>query len=367
MIYDNFKLQRMKIVFSGGGTLGPVTPLLAIKEVLHKKYPDTQFVWVGTTRGPERELVEQEGIRFITLSSGKFRRYMSLWNMIDIFRIVIGFFQSIKIIWKENPDVCISAGGFISVPLHWAAWFLGVPTWIHQQDVRIGLANKLMAPFARVITTALAHNVKHFSKRKTQWLGNPVRTDILLGDKETARQLFNVHGTEPVVFATGGGTGSLKVNQMVVEAVEHLTGHAQVIHLSGKERPQELVERAVKLYPHYRVYQFFVGEMKHAYTLADIVISRGGFGTLSEIAALGKVAIIIPKPGHQVENVSFLEQQGAAILVNEKTADGLYLAKTIRQLLQDDLKKKQLAFNLQKVLPVAKSEDIVDVIEGLVE
>jgi len=157
----------MKIIFSGGGTLGPVTPLLAIYDIVKTAHPEAQFLWVGTKRGPERELVEQKGIRFITLSSGKFRRYLSIWNITDIVRIIIGFFQSIEIIRKESPGLCVSAGGFISTPLHWAAWFLGVPTWIHQQDVKVGLSNKLMAPFAKVITTALSKNVADFSKKKT--------------------------------------------------------------------------------------------------------------------------------------------------------------------------------------------------------
>lgn len=353
----------MKIILSGGGTLGPVTPLLAIRETIQKQHPHAEFLWVGTTRGPERELLEKQGIGFTTLSSGKFRRYISLWNVIDIVRIIIGFFQSVRLLLHESPDLCISAGGFISVPLHWAAWFLGIPTWVHSQDIQVGLANKLMSPFARVVTTSLEKNLKAFSKRKSIWLGNPVRSDIMQGKKEEAFKLFNLRKDKPVVFATGGGTGSLRVNQMIVEAMPHLKDFVQVIHLSGKERPQELVSRAANLYTDYHTYQFFTDEMKHAYAAADIVISRGGFGTLTEIAALGKIAIIIPKPGHQVENVRFLEQHGAAIFVDERTADGLYLAKTIRQLLQDEIQQKQLSYHLSKLLPRAKEGDILAILE----
>ncbi|PLX28819.1 hypothetical protein C0581_00810 [Candidatus Parcubacteria bacterium] len=357
----------MKIIFSGGGTLGPVTPLLAIKEIIKESHKDAEFVWAVTKRGPERELVEEAGVRFVILSSGKFRRYFSLWNIVDIFRIIIGYFQSFKILWKESPDVCISAGGFISVPLHWAAWLLGIPTWIHQQDIRVGLANKLMAPFAKVITTSLEQNLKDYPKKKTTWLGNPVRNEILIGDKKYAQELFKLKKDLPVVFATGGGTGSLRVNQLVVEAVDHLKGFAQVIHLSGKERPQELVARAVDLYQDYQVHQFFTEEMKDAYAVSDIVVSRGGFGTLTEIAALGKVAVIIPKPGHQVDNVHFLEKAGAAIFVNERTSDGLYLAKVIREILENSVKQKQLVHNLQKMLPVAQKKDVLSIIDRLIK
>ncbi len=358
--------KTMKIILSGGGTLGPVTPLLAIKETIQKAHPDAQFLWVGTKLGPERQLLEEQGIEFTTLASGKFRRYLSLWNVIDIGRIFVGFFQSVRLLLRESPDLCISAGGFISVPLHWASWFLGIPTWVHSQDIQVGLANKLMAPFAKVISTSVQKNIRAFSRKKVVWLGNPVRSNILSGSKNEGKKIFELSGDKPVVFATGGGTGSLRVNQMIVEAMPHLKDVVQVIHLSGKERPQELVSRASNLYPEYHTYQFFSEEMKHAYALADIIISRGGFGTLTEIAALGKIAIIIPKPGHQVENVRFLEQHGAAIFINERTADGLYLAKKIKELLQDEIRQKQLAHNLHKLLPRAKEEDILGVLERVV-
>lgn len=353
----------MKILFSGGGTLGPVTPLLAIHETIKEAYPDATFVWVGTKHGPERELVKAAGIQFRVLSSGKLRRYISVWNVVDIFRILFGFFQSLKLMFVENPDLCITAGGFVSVPVHWAAWMFGVPTWVHQQDVRVGLANRLMAPFARMITTALADSTKAFPKKKTFWLGNPVRQHVIDGDKRAALKRFGLTNELPIVFATGGGTGSMRVNQLIVEAVRHLKGRAQVIHLSGKERPQELVERAEKHVPHYRAYQFFTEEMKEAYAAADIVISRGGFGTITEIAALGKPAILIPKLGHQVENVRLLSDAGAVILVDEKTADGNYLAKIIRELLENTARMKRLGGRLRDMMPVAKKEDILHLVD----
>jgi len=357
----------MKILFSGGYTLGPVTPLLAIKEKIQKQYKDAEFIWIGTKTGPERKLIEEQGIRFFTISSGKFRRYLSLWNVADVVRIFIGYFQSIKIIWRENPDLCISAGGFISVPVHWAGWLFGIPTWIHNQDVQVGLANKLMAPVAKIITTALEQNLKNFPKRKTHWIGNPVREEILQGTKESAIKRLKLKKDLPVVFATGGGTGSSRVNQIIIQAVQHLQGHCQIIHLSGKERPQELVERAVKFFDYYQVHQFFTHEMADAYAVADIVISRGGFGSITEIAVLGKPAILIPKPGHQEENVKFLADAGAVLLVDEKTADGNLLAKMIKELLADDLKQKQMSLQIKKMLPIAKDEDILGVVEWLIK
>jgi UDP-N-acetylglucosamine--N-acetylmuramyl-(pentapeptide) pyrophosphoryl-undecaprenol N-acetylglucosamine transferase len=350
----------MKIIFSGGGTLGPVTPLLAIKEIIAQEYPDAKFVWVGTVHGPERELVEKAGIEFRTIASGKLRRYFSFLNFFDLFRFVIGFFQSLKFIWKQNPDVCISAGGFVSVPLHYAAALLGTPTWIHQQDVKVGLANRLMSSCARLITTATREEKSEFPARKTVWLGNPVRKDILRGEKEKAKKIFGLSGTLPVVFVTGGGTGSAMVNQMVVEALPHLEGVCEIIHLSGKERPHDLTERAAKHSKLYHTYEFFTDEMKHAYAGAHLIVSRGGFGSLTELAALQKAAIVIPKPGHQEENVAFLKHANAVVMLDERNDSGLALAKLIRELLAHPERLKELGITLHEVLPPASEELVLE-------
>ncbi len=357
----------MKIFFSGGGTLGPVTPLLALHETLQAHDPSATFFWVGTTRGPERAVVEAVGIPFVTLSSGKFRRYISIWNVVDIARIGIGFVQSFLLLWKHNPDLCISAGGYISVPLHAAAWILGIPTWVHQQDIDTGLANSLMTPLASKITTAMESQTAQFSKRKVLWLGNPVRRALFRGNVEWFRERFQIPAGEKIVFVTGGGTGSMKVNQMTTSAVQHLAGFAHVVHLSGLERPQELVERAEKFFSYYHTVQFFnAQEMADAYAAADIVVSRGGFGTIAELAALKKCAILIPKPGHQEDNVKFLFEANAAQFVDEQLSDGNFLAKTIRQLLEDTTGRQRMGERLHTLLPQAQERIVVQIVERLV-
>ncbi len=356
----------MKIVFSGGGTLGPVTPLLAIAQAYKAKHPEAEFIWVGTKNGPEKELVEKNNIRFLTLTSGKLRRYFSFWNIFDLFQVAIGFFQAFIFLLKEKPSLLISAGGYISVPLHWAGALLAMSEWIHQQDWQVGLANRLMAPFADTITVAIEKNLTEFNKQKTVWLGNPVRVEIFHGDKQRAKERFGIKTDLPIIFVTGGGTGSMRLNQIVVESIQHLQGVCEIVHLSGKERPQELVDRASKFFDFYHHYQFFTDEMADAYALADIVVSRGGFGSISEIAALSKPAILIPKLGHQYDNVKFIADAGAAIFVDERTADGNYLAKIIKELLVDEIKRRQLGKKISEVMPVAKPDEIVDIIERLI-
>lgn len=357
----------MKVLFSGGGTLGPVTPLLAIHEVFEDTDNKIQYLWVGTKNGPEKEIIETNNIRFRSISSGKFRRYFSLLNLVDLFKIVFGFFQSCYILWVEDPDICISAGGFVSVPIHFAAWFFGVPTWVHQQDIRVGLANKIMSFTARVITTATEENTHHFKKSKVLFLGNPVRQEILSGNRDRARAFFNLTTDLPVVFVTGGGTGSARVNQIVVEAVQSLQGVCEIIHLTGKERPQEMSKRMIEVFPHYRVYDFFTSEMRDAYAVADLVISRGGFGTLAELSALGKPAIIIPKHGHQEDNVNFLGSKEAVIVLDENLVNGYQLSTIIKKIFSNKDIQKKLSERVQIFLPQAKREDIVRILRNLVD
>jgi UDP-N-acetylglucosamine--N-acetylmuramyl-(pentapeptide) pyrophosphoryl-undecaprenol N-acetylglucosamine transferase len=356
----------MKILFSGGGTLGPVTPLLAIKESIDSVYKDTEYIWVGTKNGPEKNLIQKHDIPFISIASGKLRRYVSVLNIFDIFKIFFGSIESLIILLREQPDMCISAGGFTSVPVHFVSWMLGIPTWIHQQDIRIGLANKIMTPFARIITVSMAELEEKFKKKKVFLLGNPVRKEILLGKKERAYKMFSLKKDLPVIFAMGGGTGSLRVNQLMIESIKHLEGKCQIIHLTGKSRPQKMVRKANTLYKYYHHYKFFTDEMKDAYAVADIVITRGGFGSLTEIAALGKKAIVMPMPGQQQKNVRFLEKKEAVILLDESSIDGNVLAKEVLLLLDDKERQKKLSINIQEALPVAHSEDIMVIVNRLV-
>jgi UDP-N-acetylglucosamine--N-acetylmuramyl-(pentapeptide) pyrophosphoryl-undecaprenol N-acetylglucosamine transferase len=357
----------MKILFSGGGTLGPVSPLLAIAEIYKKHNPQAQFVWVGTKNGPEKELVEQYSMPFFTITSGKLRRYISLANFFDIFKIFFGFFQSLFLLWHEKPNLLITAGGFVSVPLHFAAFALGIPTWVHQQDFQVGLANKLMSYTAKKITTALRENERNFSENKTEWIGNPVR-DLSVADANNSRKKFSIPDSAPVVLAMGGGTGSAAVNKLIIQALPAWPREYHIIHLVGKERPRELQENATKVFSNYHVYQFLKDDMKDAYAIADIVIARAGFGTITELSSIGKPAILLPmSQTHQEYNAKFLAGHQAVVVVNEKTIDGLKLAHTVVGLISEPETLKYLGQRLQTVLPPAKPQKVVDIIEQLVE
>ncbi len=356
----------MKIVFSGGGTLGPVTPLLAIYEALLAAYPDAHFVWVGTKNGPEKEIVEKVGISFFTIGAGKWRRYISFWNITDLIKIGIAFWQSFFFIIKERPDILISAGGFVSVPLHLAGACLGVPSWVHQQDIYPGLANKLMFPFAKRITTALKETAILLKKKRAEWIGNPSR-DLSVVSRDDSRKRLGIPPGVPVIFALGGGTGSTSINNIVIEALPHWPRDWHIIHLVGKERPQDFAKRAMDTFSNYHVYPFFIDEMKDAYAASTVVISRAGFGTLTELAALSKPAVILPMfDTHQEDNARYFFERGGIVMLEKGESNGLKLAHIISEIMYNTHMRDNLGRTLHAILPIVSREKIVAIFDSIV-
>lgn len=346
--------SRYKIIFSGGGTLGSVTPLLGLAAALRKKYAEAEIVWVGTATGPEKGLIEAAGYRFVSLPTAKWRRYWSWQNIGDLGRGLVAFWRANKILWQEQPRLCISAGAYVSVPLHWAAWFQGIPTWIHQLDVAPGLANRLMARVAKVISVSVSESVSFFPRGKTVCIGNFVRPDIGVTDATVARAFWQITDADPVVLVLGGGTGAERVNELVAAAAPQLLGEAHIIHSLGAERSTRLAKILVAQYPgRYRPVPFLAGSMAQAYAVADVVVTRGGFGTLTELAALSKAAIVIPIPGHQQANVRFFLDKKAVIAVDERLTDGNHLAQVIKHLLQQPGLRTQLGTHLHAAAPSA--------------
>lgn len=353
----------MKIILSSGGTLGPVAPLLAIAEVYRKKYPDVQFIWVGTKNGPEHELVAKYQIPFFVIAAGKWRRYYSWHNIFDLVNVLMAFVQSLFFLWRQKPNLLISAGGFVSVPLHWTAMLLGIRTWVHQQDVRPGLANRLMALGATKMTVAIKESLKYFPR--AEWIGNPVR-DLKVENYLASKAKFNIPEKAITILAMGGGTGSIKINQMVVEALGYWPTDWQVIHLVGKERPKESVANAVKLFSNYHAYEFLAAEIKDAYAAADVVISRAGFASLTELSALKKAAIVIPMPDtHQEDNARYLSKEKAVIYLDQRITTGLKLSKIVSDLVTDVIGRELMTKRLNEILPPAKEEKILEITEAL--
>ena len=373
----------MKVLLTGGGTLGPVTPLLAVAEELQQQSgvvrgfslaratlkgrttQKVELLWIGTRRGPERRLVEDAGIKFSWIWAPKWRRYFDVRNVFA----PLALHLATKIAWFKLlcmwPDVIVTAGGFVGVPFVWAAAWLRmfgvhIPCLLHNQDVRFSLANKLVAPFVKKITYALPGTVPVRWKKKSVWTGNPVRAFVLKGNREAGLKRCGFDGRAPTIMVIGGGTGAQRLNEIVVEALPELTRHYQVIHLAGSgksairhsERSEEsptnvgsriragsFVATAPQddgLNSRYHTFEFVTSEIADLYAAADLVITRAGMGTLFELAALGKPMVIVPIPGsHQEENALYFEVHGAAVVCRQDTLTPEVLLKIVRHLMEE--------------------------------
>jgi len=348
----------MKIIFSGGGTGGSVSPLLAIAQELRRRKIKDEFLFLVTKYGPEKQLIQSNQIAFQAISAGKLRRYFDIKNFTDLFRIIKGFFQSIKIIKNFKPDLILSAGSFVSVPVVWAAWFLGYPSIIHQQDVRIGLANKLMAPFAKFITVAFEKSLKDFPSPKTILTGNPVRLEIHNGSKERAIGIFNLKNNLKTILVLGGGTGSLKINQVIASAALKIADRAQILHLTGVGKGDFKIN-----HENYHSFDFLTSEIADALACADIVISRAGLSTLTELSILGKPSIIIPiYDSHQEENADFFAVNEAAIVIPEDKLSSELIIKKINYLLDNPEWLSRLSHKMISIARPGALEKITELI-----
>jgi UDP-N-acetylglucosamine--N-acetylmuramyl-(pentapeptide) pyrophosphoryl-undecaprenol N-acetylglucosamine transferase len=354
-----------KIVLSGGGSGGPVTPLLVLHEKIISLQNDydfkIEFLWVGTRNGIEKEMIKKIGIDYKSISSGKLRRYFSFKNFIDPFKIIIGFFESCFFILKAKPDIVISAGGFVSVPLVWAAWLFGVKTLIHQQDIRPGLANKLMAPFANIITVSFEKSLKDYGK-KAKWIGNPVR--VSFSKEEGENNDFSFKNKLPILLVSGGGTGSVFINKIIIRNLDKFKNICNIIHITGKGKK----EAGFKNNDYYRAFEFLeLKKMQRALRLADVVITRAGLGTLSELSFLAKPIIIIPMPGtHQEDNADVFKINEAAIVLGQEKLKDSELIKNVYDILNNKILRNKLSENIRKVIKVGADKKMAEIIIELI-
>lgn len=334
------KLNK-KIMLSGGGTGGSVIPLIFIFRELQNEF---DFLFVGTYSGLEKEIIKKEGIKYFPILSGKWRRYFSLKNIVDLFKIFLAFWQSLCLLIKEKPSLLISAGGFVAVPLSLAAWFLKIPIIIHQQDVLPGLANKLMAPLAKIITLTFEKSLKNYGK-SAKLIGNIGFEDKLDSiDKKQVFDKYNFDNNLPLVLVLGGGTGSLFINNLLGASLDCLLDKVNIFHVSGKS------DRDINSnFSHKRYIKFnFIdhNDLMLVMKVSDLVVSRCGLSTLSEISFLKKASLLIPMPNsHQEENAKeFEDREGAIVLKENFLSPSIFCEKIINTLenskLLNDLQNK---------------------------
>lgn len=332
-----------KVVLAGGGTMGSVSPLLAIAASYTAEY-----LFIGTATGLEKEMVQKAGLNFLAIPSGKFRRYFSGHNFLDFFKALAAFLQSLRILKKFKPNIVLTAGSFVAVPVAWAAALLRIPVIVHQQDLEPGLANRLMAPVARKISVVFSEQQKFFDKRKVVVTGNPVRVNRLSAAPEHSR-----------ILITGGGLGARGLNNFVAQFIPDLVKEYEVHHILGQKNWDQRLDL-----PHYFPYQFVWQDMASLLVSADIIISRAGLSLISEAAALKKALILIPITGsHQEKNAAFFAQYNAAYVVRQgsKHIMNRYLSK----LAGSARLRLELGENLYNIFPKNPIKKYIDLIESV--
>jgi len=319
---------KPKILLVGGGTMGSISPLLAIA----KSYP-AHYLFLVSELGPEIKIVSQVGIASHPIKSGKFRRYWDWRNLSDIVNVLTGFFQSLKIIFSFKPDILLTAGSFVAVPVAWAAWICRVPIVVHQQDIKVGLANRIMAPLARRITVTFPDQVKYFNSKKCVVTGNPCRLTVSL------------QKSSPKVLITGGGVGARGLNEFIRQFIPKLVRYYEVHHILGERNIDQKLN-----YPNYFTYSFVTDKMSQLLVDADIIISRAGMSLITEAAALKKALVLVPMVGtHQEKNAGYLAKKNAAIMV--KQGSHQILDRYLNKLLDNQELRQGLGNNLYNLFP----------------
>jgi UDP-N-acetylglucosamine--N-acetylmuramyl-(pentapeptide) pyrophosphoryl-undecaprenol N-acetylglucosamine transferase len=343
---------ELRVLLAGGGSGGSATPVLAVAQALREHEGHVQFLYVGTQDGPEEALATAQDLPFAGVASGKLRRYWSWQNFVDPPKVALGIGQAYALARRFKPHLAFAAGGFGAVPPLLAARLAGARMVIHQQDVEPGLANKVLVPFAARITVSLPASLEHFPKNRTVVTGNPVRREILQAD---AQQAAHVEPGVPLILATGGGTGALGLNKLVAAAAPQLVEHVQIVHLTGRGRGVPAQTDS----PRYRAHEFLVEELPHLLAAAAVVISRAGMGTLTELAALAKPALVIPLPGsHQWANARAFARQAAIEVADQDALTPETLAKRVLSLCDDAARRAELGRNIAASMPRDAAERI---------
>jgi len=323
-----------KIVMTGGGTAGHVTPNIALMPALKEK--GYQISYIGSYDGIERGLIEEEGIPYYGISSGKLRRYFDLKNFTDPFKVVKGYFEARKLLKKLKPDVVFSKGGFVTVPVVLAAKSCKIPAIIHESDMTPGLANKLAIPSAYKVCHNFPETAKHLPEGKSVLSGSPIRQELLNGSRAEGLKLCSFSTEKPVILVIGGSLGSVAINEAVRKALPVLLPNYQIIHVCGKGK----VDTSIDSLPGYIQFDYVQEELSHLLAASDLVISRAGSNAICEFLALKKPNILIPLPanasrGDQLLNAASFEKQGFSYLLHEEDVTDETLTEAVHHVFEN--------------------------------
>ncbi len=362
--------MKITIGFTGGGTAGHVFPGIAVldsvERICREKGIETAFFWIGSSSGMEKRLIDQKGIKFYGIQTGKLRRYFSLKNFTDIFRIKMGIIKSFFILMRNKPDLIFSKGGYVSVPPVLAGRLLGINVVSHESDYTPGLATRINKRFSKLIMISFRETADFFEKKYSGKIfvsGNPVRDIFYNADPERGRKLARLDEKIPVIMVLGGSQGAMEINSLVEKLLPELLKDYYVIHQAGANKPGDDIVISESLIHRYKRYDFLGNEIADIISASDIVISRSGAGSIWELSALGKPSVIIPlrgkgTRGDQVMNAAFLREKGAAVVLDDDVISPDKLLGTVKRLFLDTERMKSIE-NAIKKLGYNKSADII--------
>lgn len=320
-----------KIVLTGGGTAGHVTPNIALLPTL--KEHGYEISYIGSYDGIEKRLIEDFDIPYYGVATGKFRRYIDLKNLSDPFRVIKGFGEAKKLLKTIKPDIVFSKGGFVSVPVVRAAASLKIPCIIHESDITPGLANKICIPVAEKICCNFPETKKNLPEDKAILTGSPIRTELMEGNKENGYKLCGFNPDKPVVLVIGGSLGANAINNAVRDALPKLLNDFQVVHICGKDKMDNLLINT----PGYVQFEYVKADLKDIFAMTDVVISRAGANAICELLELRIPNLLIPLParasrGDQILNASSFESQGFSMVIDEDDLSTDLLVEKIHEL-----------------------------------
>ena len=329
-----------KIILTGGGTAGHVTPNIALLPALKEAGYEVEYI--GSYNGMEKDLIEKEGIPYHGISSGKLRRYFDWKNFSDPFRVIHGYGQARSLIKKIKPAIIFSKGGFVSVPVVLAAKSLHVPAIIHESDMTPGLANRIAMRGAVKICCNFPETLKYLPEGKGVLTGSPIRQQLLHGDRQKALEFTGLPGEKPILLIIGGSLGSVFINNAVRGALDELLERFEIIHLCGKGN----LDHSLDGKKGYVQYEYISKELPDLFAAADLVISRAGANAICELLALHKPNILIPlsrnaSRGDQILNANSFKKQGFSYVIEEEQVNEKTLSEAIHYVAdhKDEYKK----------------------------
>ena len=352
-----------KIVLTGGGTAGHITPNIALLPRLSQL--GYEISYIGSYNGMEKKLIEDYDIPYYGISTGKFRRYFDLKNFTDPFRVIKGYGEARKYLKEIRPDIVFSKGGFVSVPVVRAASSLKIPCVIHESDMTPGLANKLCIPVAAKVCCNFPETLHSLPTEKAVLTGSPIRDELSKVNKLAALELCHFTANKPVLMVIGGSLGAASINQAVREALPKLLNDFQIVHICGHEKIDNLLLNQSG----YAQFEYLKAELKDVFAMADVVVSRAGANAICELLALKKPNLLIPlsagsSRGDQILNARSFETQGYSMVIDEDYLSPDLLVEKVQELYFN----RQTYINaMGKSQQMNATKTITELLDGIVE